>query len=145
MAGDVGIVGEIQADAVAGATAQEARVGQAGPLRADAADKRGGVGGAVRRPRQRAGGREIHRAGVAGDRRFAGRRYRDPERLVGAHATEVGGLNQPAAGRVQLGHEDVGAAAIGRLERAGGRGEVARGRLVPGFTEAWSLLTLFAL
>src|SRR5207249_8277079 len=61
--------------------------------------------------------RETDNVGVRGRQRV----YRDAGALVEATAAEVGGVDEPGAGRVHLGHEDVKAAAGGGLDRIHGR------------------------
>src|SRR5439155_12837492 len=50
----------------------------------------------------------------------------DAEAVVNATPAEVGGVDEPGAGGIELGHEGVFGAAEGGLEGAGGRGEVGR-------------------
>src|SRR5204862_463226 len=70
------------------------------------------------------GGREVAGVGLARHVGVAGAVHGDALAPIKAAAAEVGGVGQGRAAGVQLGHEGVVDAAVGRLERAGGR-EVA--------------------
>src|SRR5206468_113636 len=93
--------------------AEERRVGQEGVY--------GGAAGGL----EGAGGRgEVGGTSEARHVGVAEGVHGDAEAVVNATPAEVGGVDEPGAGGIELGHERVFGAAEGGLEGAGGRGEV---------------------
>src|SRR5262245_32523628 len=69
---------------------------------------------------ERAGGREVSRVSPSRDEGAAGTVHGDGGASVSTGAAEVSGVGQGGAVRTQPGHENIGAPAVGRLERVGG-------------------------
>ena len=71
------------------------------------------------------GRREVRRGRGPGQVGVAGAVQRDAVAVVGAASAQVGGVAEGGAARVELRHEGVGCAVVGRVEGARGRREVA--------------------
>src|SRR5439155_744005 len=76
------------------------------------------------------GGGKVGRRRIPGDVDVAGGVERDAQGPLTAAAAQVGRVNQPAAGRIELGHKGLGevgcGACVGGLEGAARGGEVRR-------------------
>src|SRR5262249_24991971 len=133
LGGEVGVAGAAHREAIGESEAAAAQVGgvDQGAARGVQLGHEGVANDGVAAPPegrlQGVGRGEVGGTGVAGEVGVAGAIHRDAVADVVAAAAQVGGVDQGGARRVQLGHEGVHAAVQGRLEGAGGGGEVGGG------------------